>query len=107
MTVEEVMREERRQEAAQLPQRIAKEVNQLAGTVPVLYVREALLREELLKLIDEEPMISILVIGANPGSESTGQLIHHLHAKRIGTHRIPVTIVPGTQQAAQITGREQ
>src|SRR3546814_8001958 len=72
MTVEEVMREERRQEAEQLLQRIAKEVNQLAGNVPVLYVREGLLREELLKLIDEKPMLSILELGAHTGSEGPG-----------------------------------
>src|SRR3546814_18384676 len=95
MRVAELMREERRQEAEQLLQRIAKEVNQLAGTVPVLYVREGLLREELLKLIDEEPMISILVLGANPGSEGPGPLIQHLTAKRIGHLRIPVPLVPG------------
>jgi nucleotide-binding universal stress UspA family protein len=95
ITVEEVMREEQRQEAEQLLQRIAKEVNQLAGSVPVLYVREGMLREELLKLIDEEPSISILVLGANPGSEGPGPLIQYLTGKRIGQLRIPVTIVPG------------
>lgn len=102
ITVEEVMREERRQEAEQRLQRIAKEVNQLAGSVPVLYVREGILREELLKLIDEEPSISILVLGANPGSEGPGPLVQHLTAKRIGQLRIPVTIVPGNLSDDQI-----
>src|SRR3546814_16348211 len=94
MRVAELMREERRQEAEQLLPRIAKEVNQLAGTVPVLYVREGLLREELLKLIDEEPMISIPVPDPPPGSQGPGPLIPPLTAKRIRTLRIHVTIAP-------------
>lgn len=102
MTVAEVIREERRQEAEQLLQRIAKEVNQLAGSVPVLFVREGPLRDNLLKLIDEEPSISILVLGANPGSEGPGPLIQHLTSKRIGQLRIPVTIVPGNLTDDQI-----
>jgi len=102
MTVEEVMREEQRQEAEQLLQRIAKEVNQLAGSLPVLYLREGVLRDELLTLIDEEPTISILVLGANPGSEGPGPLIQHLTGKRMGQLRIPVTIVPGNLTDDQI-----
>lgn len=95
MTVAEVIREERRQEAEQLLQRIAKEVNDLAGSMPILYVREGVLRDELLALIDEEPSISILVLGANPGSEGPGPLIQFLTGKRMGELRIPITIVPG------------
>lgn len=95
MAIEEVIREEQRQEAEQQLQKIAKEVNALAGSLAVLYVREGSRREELLKLIDEEPSISILVLGANPGPEGPGPLIQYLASKRFGRMRIPVTIVPG------------
>lgn len=95
MAVEEVIREEKRQEAEQRLQKVAKEVNELNGQMPVLYVRDGATHDELLKLIDEEPTISILVLGANPGSEGPGPLISYLTGKRIGQLRIPITIVPG------------
>jgi nucleotide-binding universal stress UspA family protein len=95
MAVEDVMREEAREEAEGLLQRVAREVNQLTGQMPALYVREGGRREELLKLIDEEPMISILVLAAAVGSEGPGPLIQELMTKRVASMRIPVTIVPG------------
>lgn len=95
MAVEKVILEERRQEAEQQLQRIAKEVIDLTGRMPALHVREGNLRDELLKLIDEEPSISVLVLGANPASEGPGPLIQYFATKRAGRMRIPITIVPG------------
>ncbi len=100
--VEEVMREERRHEAEQLLQRVAAEVNSLTGTLPVLHVREGTRREELLKLIEEEPSISILVLGASPLGEGPGPLVQYLTGKGIGRLRIPVTIVPGNLSIERI-----
>ncbi len=70
MAVEDLMREEARSEGEQLLQRLAAQVNELVGTIPVLYVREGKVRDELFKLLDEEPLISILVLGANTGSRA-------------------------------------
>lgn len=91
-----LMREEARQDAEQLMQRMATEVNECSGEMPVLYVREGNPRDELLKLIDEEPSISILVLAAGTGPEGPGPLISALIGKYSNRLRIPVTIVPGT-----------
>lgn len=99
--VEDMMRTEVRQEAEMLLQRVAKTVNDLTGRMPILFLREGTRRDELVKLIDEEPTISILVLGAKPGKEGPGPLIQFLTTSRIGTLRIPVTIVPG-----KLTDRE-
>ena len=95
MAVEEVIREQRRLEAEQLLQRVAKEVNALTGTLPALHLREGAPREELLRLIEEEPSISILVLGARSSGDSPGPLIQFLTGKGARRLRIPVTIVPG------------
>jgi nucleotide-binding universal stress UspA family protein len=95
MAVEDLMREEARSEGEQLLQRLAAQVNELVGTIPVLYVREGKVREELFKLLDEEPRISILVLGANTGSRGPGPLVSALTGNMIGKLRIPVTVVPG------------
>ena len=72
MAVGDLMREEARSEGEQLLQRLATRVNELTGQLPVLYCREGDRRDELLKLIDEEPSISILVLGANVGQARPG-----------------------------------
>ncbi|MEQ8965442.1 MAG: universal stress protein [Azospirillaceae bacterium] len=95
MAVEDMMREEQRQEAEQLLQRVAKEVNAQTGSMPVLYLRDGDPREQLQALIDEEPAISILVLAAAPSEKGPGPLISDLMTKRVGRMRIPVTIVPG------------
>ena len=95
MAVQDLMREEARSEGEQLLQRLAARVNELVGAMPVLYVREGKVRDELFKLLDEEPSISILVLGANTGSRGPGPLVSALTGKMIGKLRVPVTVVPG------------
>jgi len=93
--VSEVMRQERRQEAEALVQKTASEVQKLSGAMPVLYLREGNRRDELLKLIGEEPTISILVLGASTNPKGPGPLVSALTGKFVSKLRIPVTIVPG------------
>ena len=95
MAVGDLMREEARSEGEQLLQRLAAQVNELVGTIPVLYVREGKVRDELFKLLDEEPRISVLVLGANTGSRGPGPLVSALTGKMIGKIRVPITVVPG------------
>ncbi len=95
MAVEDLMREEARSEGEQLLQRLAAQVNELVGTIPVLYVREGKVRDELFMLLDEEPRISILVLGANTGARGPGPLVSALTGKMIGKLRVPITVVPG------------
>jgi len=93
--VEELMREEARSEGEQLLQRLAAQVNELVGAIPILYVREGNVADELMKLLDEEPQISILVLGASTEARGPGPLVSALTGKMVGRLRVPVTIVPG------------
>ena len=95
MAVENLMKEERRQEAETLLQSISSEVQTLSGLTPVFFLREGNLRDELLKLIDEEKGISILVLAAGTDNKGPGPLVTQLAGKQSGSLRIPVTIVPG------------
>ena len=102
MAVETLMREEKRAEAEELLLRMAEEVYSLSGQPAVFYMREGLVRDELLTLIEEDVSISILVLGAATGPEGPGPLVAHLVNKVAGRLRVPVTIVPGSLDDAQI-----
>jgi nucleotide-binding universal stress UspA family protein len=102
MAVGNLMREEARTEAEQVLQRLAAEVSDLAGSLPVLYVREGDRRDQLLALLDEEPNISILVLGASTGKRGPGPLVSALTSKFLGRLHIPVTIVPDSMTVEEI-----
>lgn len=93
--VGKVMAQETRQAAEALMQKMAAEVYRLSGAMPVLYLREGDRRDELIKLINEEPSISILVLGASTSSKGPGPLVSALSGKFVGKLRVPLTIVPG------------
>ncbi|MEW5704060.1 MAG: universal stress protein [Pseudomonadota bacterium] len=95
MKVGELMRDEARAEAEEHLKQLSTEVNTITGRVPVLYVREGVRSEELLKVIEGEPGISILVLAASSEPEGPGPIISHLVNKMAGKLRIPITIVPG------------
>jgi nucleotide-binding universal stress UspA family protein len=100
--VENLMKEERREEAEALLQKLAAEVTEIAGTMPIIYIREGRRRDELLALIDEEKSISILVLATATGSEGPGPLVTAVTGKLASRLRIPVTIVPGGLTDAEI-----
>jgi nucleotide-binding universal stress UspA family protein len=93
--VSRLIKEESRQQAEALMQKMAAEVQKLSGNMPVLFFREGDRRDEVMKLIDEEPSISILVLGASTGPKGPGPLVQALTSKYVGKLRVPVTIVPG------------
>jgi hypothetical protein len=100
--IEERMEEEAREEAERLLAKLSGEVKDIAGSMPILYLRSGRPSEELLALIDEEPSISVVVLGAGTGQEGPGPLITALvsHSAKL---RVPVTIVPGGLDDEQIT----
>ena len=104
MSVAEKMREERREEAEQVLQTYAAEVSAITGQTPALYLREGPPRDVIPALIEEEPSISILVLGAGTGSKGPGPLVSSLAGKLSGRFPIPITVVPGQLTDQQLDG---
>ena len=102
MTVENLMREEAREEAEELLQALAVEVSDLTGIVPEYRIREGNRVDEILALIEEEQGIRLLVLGASADTEGPGPLVSRLAGQMAGSMRIPVTIVPGNMTPAEI-----
>ncbi|MEE8559909.1 MAG: universal stress protein [Alphaproteobacteria bacterium] len=102
MAVEDLMHDERRQEAEEVLRKFSAQVQEWSGKTPVLYVREGKMREELLKLIDEDQGISILVLAAATGTAGPGPLVSSLAGKMSERLRVPLTVVPGNLTDEQI-----
>jgi nucleotide-binding universal stress UspA family protein len=101
-SVAALMRQEARQEAEQLMQRLASTVYDETGVIPIFYLKEGSARDELLALLTDDPSISILVLAAGTGPEGPGPLVSFLASKAMAKLRVPVTIVPGNLTHAQI-----
>ncbi|MCS6878035.1 MAG: universal stress protein [Geminicoccaceae bacterium] len=89
-----LMEEDARAAAEQRLHTLAARVFEQTGTMPAIYIREGSRAEELLKLIDEEPSISLLVLATASGSSNPGPVVSYLLAN-LRRLRIPVTLVPG------------
>jgi len=92
--VADIMRAEAHEEANAVLDRYAARANGVAGITPERVIREGSLADEILKLIDEDEDIGILVLAAGTEKEGPGPLVANL-SKSAGTYPIPIAIVPG------------
>jgi nucleotide-binding universal stress UspA family protein len=92
--VADVMIAEARADAEAALDRHAMKARALAGIEPERSVRIGTKAEEIVKLIDEDQDISILVLAAGTGKEGPGPLVS-LVASSAASFPIPVAIVPG------------
>jgi nucleotide-binding universal stress UspA family protein len=93
--VERVMQEEARQLAEETLQTLAAKVQAMTGRMPILHIREGRRRDELLALLEEEPDISILVLGTASGHSDPGPLVTYFVGSMGEKVRVPITLVPG------------
>ena len=92
--VADIMRAEAREGADAELSKYAARANGIAGITPERVVREGDLAEEILRLIDEDEDIFILVLAAGTGSEGPGPLVATI-GRAAGDYPIPAAIVPG------------
>jgi len=90
------MRNEARESAEEVLQRKASLVRRLTGRMPALFVREGKPTDEVLALLEEEPSISVVVLGTGTGPDGPGPLVTALTGKHASRLRAPLTLVPGT-----------
>lgn len=91
--VEEIMKDEARQDAESLIYEAAKAVNELSGIVSELVIGDGRPVDCLLALIKEDKDVSILVLAASTSKEGPGPLVSMVAGA--SQYPIPVTIVPG------------
>jgi len=101
-SIGELMETEARTEAERRLQQVAAEVHRQTGKFPGLYLRQGDTLEQLLKVLEEDPTFSVLVLGAGSDTAGPGPIISALSGKLAGKIRIPVTLVPGDLSEARI-----
>jgi len=92
--VADIMQAEALEAANAVLDKFAARIKQIAHVKADRVIREGAIAEEIVKLIDEDADIGILVLAAGTGKEGPGPLVTNL-AKTAGTFPIPVAIVPG------------
>ena len=92
--VADIMKAEAHEAANQKLDDFQARANGVAGITPERAVRDGEKSEEILKLIDEDEDIAILVLAAGTSKEGPGPLVTGL-GKTAGSYPIPVAIVPG------------
>jgi nucleotide-binding universal stress UspA family protein len=94
LNVADIMKAEAHEEANTILDRYATRANGIAGVTPERVVREGSTGDEILKLIEDDEDIAILVLGAGMGKDGPGPLVTSV-GKIAGDYPIPLAIVPG------------
>lgn len=92
--VADIMKAEANEESNTVLDKYSSRANGIAGITPERVIREGKTAEEILKLIEEDEDIAILVLAAGTGKEGPGPLVSSVGATA-GDYPIPVAIVPG------------
>jgi nucleotide-binding universal stress UspA family protein len=101
--VADIMQAEAMEAANAVLDKFATRVKKIAKLKPDRVIVEGDTMEQLVKLIEDDADIGILVLAAGIGNEGPGPLVTHL-AKTAGQFPIPVAIVPGHLSDADIDG---
>jgi nucleotide-binding universal stress UspA family protein len=91
--VADIMQAEAMEAANAVLDKFSARCEAVAGIRPDRVIREGDTTEQILKLIDEDTDIGILVLAAGVGSDGPGPLISDL-AKTAGEFPIPLAIIP-------------
>jgi nucleotide-binding universal stress UspA family protein len=93
--VGDLMLEEAREETEGRLDHYAARARNLAGVDPERVLRQGVKADEILKFIDEDEDIAVLVLAAGISKEGPGPLVSSLAGAGAGAFPIPITIVPG------------
>jgi nucleotide-binding universal stress UspA family protein len=93
--VEDIMRAEANELAEATLAKASDRVRSVARTEPETVIREGNKSDEIVKLIESDADIAILVLAAGLSSDGPGPLVTQVAGKAAGHFPIPITIVPG------------
>ncbi len=99
--VSKIMEAEAEQSSKKLLNDLSSYCEKLGANKPKLYLKKGNTSEELIKLINNEALITVLVLGASTETGNPGPIINYV-MNASNECRIPITIVPGNLSDEQI-----
>lgn len=103
LSMADVMRDEKHQEAEELLKRFSEEAYESFGITPSLMLKEGLVGEQIIAAVEEDHGINMLLVGTSPdNTASRGKLIPWLASQLGKSLQIPMLIVPGNLTDQQI-----
>lgn len=102
VAVGDLMREEALVAADEMLQTMVADVHATLGGEAEVVIREGTIKDQVLELIEEDPNIGVLVLGAGTSPEGPGPLVSSFAGQLAGSLPIPVTVVPGNLTIAEI-----
>jgi nucleotide-binding universal stress UspA family protein len=100
--VGDIMKAEAEEKAGMLLDKASARAREIAAIEPERALREGVTGQEIARLIEQDEDISSLILAAGLGSDGPGPLVSSLAAKGGLGLPIPVTIVPGDLDDAEI-----
>ena len=102
--VAETAKREAETAAETLLESMAEDAEAVTGERPELLLREGDIRDVLSQLLDEDPLISLLVLAAAKASDGPGPLVSALARGKglFSSRAVPVTVVPGDMETDEI-----
>lgn len=102
LSVDDMMRAEAEEEAQKLIDAAVTQLAPLSSLTPDTRIRIGGKAEEITAAIDEDEDIAYLVLAAGTGRDGPGPLVSALAGKMAGSFPIPIAIVPGHLDDAEI-----
>jgi nucleotide-binding universal stress UspA family protein len=102
--VAEVVKRDAQEAAYELLESMAADAKRITNVRPELLLREGERLDVLAHLLEEDPLISLLILASSPSMEGPGPLVSAL-AKGKGLfadRTVPVTVVPGNMEITEI-----
>jgi len=92
--IEKQIQRDKRAEAEEALWKAAQRFYELSGCIPGIYIKEGKTYREIAQILNTDPTIRALVLGAS--SSSSNPLISYFTGKGLSELRVPLMIVPET-----------
>ena len=104
MGVAEAVKRDAEEAGFELLESMAADSKRVTNVRPELLLREGDSHDVLAHLLEEDPLISLLILGASPDSEGPGPLVSALARGKglFADRQVPVTVVPGNMKLEEI-----
>lgn len=101
-SIADKMRAEKIEEAEKLLSKLAKKVFEWSGITPVFLVKEGLIENEIISLVEQDNSINMLVLGVSPRASMKSKIVPPIVSALGNKLQIPMLIVPGNMTNRQI-----